>query len=166
MVPCIVLAEVKQPLLLTFSGAFRGRILSCSTCPGGGGGGLARRAQYLNENFPNIAPLSLDAGQSLDLDPHQGKQLTLCSFKGLAKVGTKVSLVTVRDLFYGVDFIQSAADSAGITLLNANFIDNDGDFIFPSWGVVKWNGWSIAVAGITDHQVGRRITDYDSRLSE
>ena len=147
-----------QDAVIVVSGAYRGRIDGCD-CPGGLTGGLARRAQLLHDLFPDRIPLGLDCGGILDLDPEGGLAKSRCAIFGLAKQGLKIMGVAPRDLFYGVKFLKSRADSAGITAVSANLIDaRKGEPLFKPWVAVSVGDARLAVTSLVNYQAGRRYT--------
>ena len=147
----------KDSLYVLFTGSFRGAVESCSHCPVSGGG-IARRATVLKEKFGDSKPLTLDAGQFLDLDPEMGIYYSRCGLKSLREQGLQAALVTSRDLFYGTKFVLDVADSIGLKLVCANLVTKtDKTPVFEPWVVFNQNGKSIAVCGLMSFQPGRRV---------
>ena len=134
--PITLFTAEQQGITLIVTGGYRGRVEGCN-CPGGLTGGLSQRIVMSNERFPNQMLSGLDCGAILDLDPEMGRFTSRCTIFGLAKLGLKVIGVTPRDLFYGVEFLKSIADSAGVQLVSANLFDAETDeLIFKPWAVL------------------------------
>ncbi|MFH0766373.1 MAG: hypothetical protein V2A61_08135 [Calditrichota bacterium] len=150
-------SSLAQSLTVLVTGGYRGRAQGCN-CPSGSEGGLARRASSISEHFPGQFLFSVDAGGFLDLDPGVGKNYSLCSLKGLQKLGLQTAAVTTRDLFFGLPFLRQLADSIKLDLVCANLIAADtGKPLFPAWVVKECNGWRIAIGGLAQHEPGRRF---------
>ena len=145
-------------IIVIVSGAYRARVNGCD-CPGGMKGGLATRFKLMRELFPERIHTGLDCGGILDLDPEGGKFASRCAFFGLARQGLRVLGVTPRDLFYGIDFLKSVADSAGIQLVSGNLIvPESGRRIFKSWLTIEIGDVQLAVTSLVNYQAGRRFT--------
>ena len=148
----------EQDVIILVSGAYRARVNGCD-CPGGMTGGLATRFKLVSELFPERIPTGLDCGGILDLDPEGGKFASRCAFLGLARQGLRVLGVTPRDLFYGIDFLKSIADSAGIQLVSGNLtVPKSGKRIFRSWITIEIGDVRLAITSLVNYQAGRRFT--------
>ncbi|NQT34460.1 hypothetical protein HQ587_04655 [bacterium] len=153
-----VAAAEEGDIIVLVSGAYRARVNGCD-CPGGMTGGLATRFKLVSELFPKRIPTGMDCGGILDLDPEGGKLASRCAFFGLARQGLRVLGVTPRDLFYGINFLKSIADSAGIQLISANLIvPESGRRIFKPWITIEIDGVRLAVTSLVNYQAGRRFT--------
>ncbi len=149
-------------LAMLITGGLRGRLEGCA-CPSAKRGGLARRATLMRQLYGNRVPLGVDCGQLLDLDPEGGKMRSVCAILSLGRMGTEVSLVSKRDLYYGVDFIKHVADSADISLVCANIVDSiSEELIFTRWVELEHEDVKIAFTGLTQHFPHRRIPGMDS----
>ncbi|MDP8228531.1 MAG: hypothetical protein P9M15_03665 [Candidatus Electryoneaceae bacterium] len=153
-------------LTIIVTGSVRGRVDECA-CPGSLVGGLGRRATVMAEHFPirtgiaEQSPIGLDCGRFLDIDPQGGRIASQCMIRGLAKFGLKVMGPVPLDLFYGVNFLRSIADSAGVTLVSANLINSaSSDLIFQQWAVVtdRLTSTKLAVTSLVKFHSGQRFT--------
>jgi len=152
-------------LTMLITGGLRGKLNECA-CPSAKRGGIARRATLMRQLFQNNQPLGVDCGQLLDLDPEGGRMRSACAILSLGRLGTEVSLVATRDLFYGVDFIKDVADSADIDLVCANIIDGStGKTIFPKWIELEYRDVTLAFTGLTQHFPHKRIPGMDSWMT-
>ncbi|MCF7809351.1 hypothetical protein K9N50_00030 [bacterium] len=143
---------------IIISGLYRGRVDGCR-CQGSYSGGFPRYVSSLRKEFGTENPAGLDCGQILDLDFEGGRERSRCAIFGLAKTGLKVIGVAPRDLFYGVEFLQQTADSAGIEIVSANLIDAEtGQPLFKRWMLVSVKGINLAVTSLVNFQPGRRYT--------
>lgn len=121
-------------------------------------GGLARRAALLKKLYDDNTLTGFDCGGYLDLDPAGGRNASICTLVGLARMGLEAAAVTSRDMFYGVDFLKTAADSAQVDLVCSNIIWQDtGARLFNSWVTYPIGDLQVAVTAIAHHQPGRRF---------
>lgn len=147
---------VEKPVKVVISGSYRGRVDGCR-CPGKVTGGLGRHAEMMSEIFPGQAPVGLDCGAILDLDWEGGELRSRCAIHGMARLGLKVIGVVPRDLFYGVDFLRSIADSAHITLVSANLIAaSTNQLLFKPWTTISIENTNLFVTSLANYQPDRR----------
>ena len=155
--PFLLLAENRNETVILVSGGFRGRVEGCSGCPSGSSGGFGRRATVMKEIFSDYMPVSVDCGGILDLDPEGGMNASRCTFFGLAQMGLKVLGVMPRDMFYGIEFLKSTADSSGVTLVSGNIIEAATEEpLFEIWATVSSGNKRFAVASLANYQQGRK----------
>lgn len=147
----------QDSLTILITGSYRGRINGCH-CPSSSKGGLAERKTLLDKQFSGKNLLMLDCGGFLDLDPDAGRRASICTLKGLKKLGLSIAGVSMRDLFYGLEFVKQAADSASIELICANLLNGStGKQIFSSWSVHDITGMTVAVTCVLEHLSGFRV---------
>ena len=140
---------------IQISGNLRGRLDGCD-CPSGQSGGWARRVKALQDRFGTISVPGFDSGAFLDLDPEGGDIRSRCALRGLADVGIKTAGITTRDMFYGVEFLKSAAQSTGFTLVSANIIDVESrEPIFEIWTELTIDHYRFAITSLSRYQPGR-----------
>ncbi len=170
MLSGLIYAAEPDSLVIITTGNYRGRADGC-VCAGGSVGGLARRATLIKQRFDNYRIIGVDCGGFLDLDPVGGKTASNCTLEGLSNLGLMVCGVTVRDMFYGKDFVTDAAYKNDVALVCCNIVDGrNGRLLFDKWNVIESNGINIGVTGIARHQPGLRFpglgtwttTPYDS----
>jgi len=67
--------------------------------------------------------------------------------------------VTPRDLFYGVEFLNSLLDSAGMTAVSANIVaPESGKPLLNTWTVVADGGYHLAFTSLCQVEPGQRFS--------
>lgn len=148
-----------EALRLVFSSNVLGEVAPCG-CPAGPKGGLDRRLNFVNMKLEKEKAqrpyLILDAGNalfaSLRLDPARKESFTRVAreiLKAHKDMGIQVQNVAHMDMSLGPDFVREAAKDAGLALVSASWVDENGGLLYPKSQVVDLGNQKVLVTGLS-----------------
>ncbi len=129
-------------------------------------GGLPRRATFIEqERAEGTGILLVDSGNFIADKPLAEQALESAGakaeliLKAMDSMGYAAMAVGEKDLYLGIERLRSLDGSARVRFLSANLLDSSGKHLFDAHAIVRVQGLTVGLFGLTAPPSDRRVLE-------